>query len=288
MNIELWPGPMEGLCQPRFVAAVNNLFLVERWMTPFFRVTDHVPRRRALEEFLAPFLSGGVPVTLQLLGSNPETLAHTAELSGKLNIAGINLNFGCPSRRVTGHAAGGGTLRDPGLLMKIVTRVKTALPDRELSIKMRTGYADPHEMETLLPAVAASGAVTRIFLHWRTVTEAYRDIDGEREKRFCRAVRLVGDIPLILNGDINTPGDATALLTATGAAGVMSARGWLRDPWLFVRINGGAAPTPEAAGEQFFSELRRTAPPRGVLLESARMIWGSASPQFRSLLAELN
>ena len=113
-NIEVWPGPMEGVASAEFVRAVNSLNLVRRWMTPFLRLSAGVPGRRKVRNFLAPFLEGGVPVTAQLMGTDAQLISSSAETCLELGAAGINLNFGCPSRRVVNGGAGGGAHLLPG------------------------------------------------------------------------------------------------------------------------------------------------------------------------------
>ena len=106
MNIpEFWPGPMEGVMTPALLRAAAELNLVQRWMTPFLRVTG-VPKRKHLEAFLAPF-AGEIPVTMQLMGTDPAAVAATAAAAAAIGVKAFNLNFGCPSRQVTSGGAGG-------------------------------------------------------------------------------------------------------------------------------------------------------------------------------------
>lgn len=76
--MEIWPGPMEGVMSAPFVRAVNRLGLVERWMTPFLRLTTACPRGKHLKTFLEPFAAGGVPVTVQLMGVDPDVIGEAA------------------------------------------------------------------------------------------------------------------------------------------------------------------------------------------------------------------
>ncbi|UKI33934.1 MAG: tRNA-dihydrouridine synthase [Lentisphaeria bacterium] len=153
--MEIWPGPMEGVMSAPFVRAVNRLGLVERWMTPFLRLTTACPRGQHLKTFLEPFAAGGVPVTVQLMGVDPDVIGEAAARFRDLGAAEINLNFGCPSRQVTGGGAGGGALRHPDALLRMVERVKTFLP------RPPAERQAPHRLEFAgggAPSSACSGA----------------------------------------------------------------------------------------------------------------------------------
>lgn len=241
---------------PALIRAANELELVSRWMTPFLRITAGAPKRRILDAFLAPF-SGTVPVTVQLMGTDPAAVAASAAALAGLGIRAFNLNFGCPSRQVTSGGAGGGALRDPAGMLRMAEAVKAAAPSLPLSAKLRTGWSDPAEQETFLPMLARSGCVDLFFIHFRTVAEQYRPVGGRLE-RLGRAVELAGEVPVVLNGDVDTLEDAEQLSAALpGAAGIMCARGWLRDPYLLRRLEGHSAPEPGNRAGTVFPHGRR-------------------------------
>ena len=280
---ELWPGPMEGVMSPELIRAADALGLTERWMTPFLRLSTAVPGTRKLAEFAAPFLESGLPVTVQLMGNRPEVIAAAAARFMELGAAGINLNFGCPSRQVTGGGAGGGALRHPDALLRMIERVKTFLPDLPLSVKLRTGWSSPEEARHLLPALARAGALDRVFLHFRTVAEGYAPTEG-REARLAAAVAALGTIPCIVNGDIRSAEEARALVAATGAAGVMAARGWLRDPWLLRRIAGETElPDRETGRQRLFAEVLSGGFRCCRAIELSQFLWGRDNPWFDRL-----
>lgn len=272
---------------PEFIHAANALNLTERWMTPFFRVSTVVPKKRRLEEFIAPFLESGLPVTIQLMGNRPETVAATAVSFIELGAVGINLNFGCPSRKVTSGGAGGGALRNPAGMVTMVKAVKAAIPASPLSVKLRSGWESPDEMQSILPLLVDTGCLSAIFLHFRTVSEQYRVVPG-REKRFEDAMRLASPVPVILNGDINSADDALELLRRTGAAGVMCARGWMHDPLLLKRIWHGIKkdPTLLSANEvrhQLFRCALKQGLRTGRAIELSNFLWGKDNPFFEPL-----
>ena len=113
-KIEVWPGPMEGVSRPEFVRAVNHLKLVKRWMTPFLRVSDSCFKEKKVKEFLAPYLESQLPVTAQIMGTNSAVLAELALLCLDCGANDINLNCGCPSKRVYSGGAGGGGVEGSG------------------------------------------------------------------------------------------------------------------------------------------------------------------------------
>ena len=281
---EYWPGPMEGVMTPALLRAAAKLRLVRRWMTPFLRVTG-VPKRKHLETFLAPF-AGEIPVTLQLMGNDPAAVAATAAAAAGIGVTSFNLNFGCPSRQVTSGGAGGGALRDPEGMIRMAETVKKAIPDLPLSIKLRTGWSDSAEQERFLPRLTATGCVEAFFVHFRTVKEQYLPVPG-REERLARSLELAGAVPVVLNGDVETPEDAAALLDAlSGAAGVMCARGWLRDPFLLRRLEGLPCPGLEAGRETFFRTVTAGGFPVNKSIELSTFIWGKErNPYFRRLVA---
>lgn len=284
---ELWPGPMEGVMSPELIRAADAFGLTERWMTPFLRLSTAVPGTRKLAEFAAPFLESGLPVTVQLMGNRPEVIAAAAARFMELGAAGINLNFGCPSRQVTSDGAGGGALRDLAGMVTTVETVKKAIPASPLSVKLRTGWESPDEMQRILPALAETGCVSAFFLHFRTVREQYRPVSG-REERFEAGLRLAAPVPVVLNGDIDSPDDASELLERTGAAGVMCARGWLRDPLLLNRIrqdrrDNSGLPSADEARHRLFRCVLEQGFKVCRAIELSNFLWGSANPFFERL-----
>ena len=280
---EVWPGPMEGVASPAFVRAVNTLDLVSVWMTPFIRLSSALPRKSKLAAFLSPFLESRKPVTAQLMGTNAGLLAECAEVCLELGVVGIDLNFGCPSRRVVNGGAGGGALKKPERAAELLAAVGAALPGIPLSIKMRAGFAEFAEIGAILPRLVETGAAGKFFIHCRAVKEQYLPIP-DRDGRFSTVMRLGAGAKIVLNGDISAADDARAVLRRTGCTGVMCARFWMRDPFLLRRIEGKSVPGPEEGRELFYRELVRSGVGGGALIELARMLYGSDHPRFRELV----
>ena len=283
-TFEVWPGPMEGVASPAFVRAVNALDLVSVWMTPFIRLSSALPRKSKIAAFLSPFLESRKPVTAQLMGVDAELLAECAKVCLELGAAAININFGCPSRRVVHGGAGGGALKDPERAAELLAAVGAALPGVPLSVKMRAGFAEFAEIGAILPRLVETGAAEKFFVHCRAVKEQYLPIHG-RDERFAAVMRLGAGARIVLNGDLADADDARAVLRRTGCAGVMCARFWMRDPFLLRRIEGESVPGPEEGRELFYRELVRSGVGGGALIELARMLYGADHPRFRELVA---
>ncbi len=270
-----------------FVMAANELQLFEEWVTPFYRFSDSLPRVKILEQFLAPFKLSNIPITVQIMGSNPEILAKGAKMFADLGVTGIDLNCGCPSRQVTSGGAGGGALRDVDNILRILTAVKDAIGNLPLSIKMRTGYQDFHEQESSLPRLEALGVLAQITMHFRTVAEQYRPVKN-REERWRLSRELLNVTPLILNGDIVSVEELQELPATLKAQGAMVARGVLQDPFLLRRARGLSAPSLEEGRELFFATALKQYNEGitvGQAIELSNFIWGKSNPYFERLKA---
>ena len=282
-SVEVWPGPMEGVSRPEFVRAVNHLKLVKRWMTPFLRVTDTCYKEKKIKEFLSPYLESKLPVTAQIMGTNPEVLAELACRCLDCGAVGINLNCGCPSKRVISGGAGGGALRNPDNMLKITQTIRKSVGDAiPFSIKMRTGFSDPGEIQSLLVRLIDAG-VDCFFVHYRTVQEQYLPSPG-RVERLQTAVAAAGNIPVIVNGDINAVEDGRSLAEKTGASGIMIARAFMHDPWLLNRFEDEKTLDPQTGRKMFFDTLESFGVSGGNRLELGKMIFGANSPEFKEML----
>jgi tRNA-dihydrouridine synthase len=276
---------MEGVGREGFVRTVNALHLTGCWMTPFLRLSETMPSDAVLRRFAAEYLNSNVPVTIQLMGNEPELLGRCGKRLLLLTAAeNINLNCGCPSLRVVKHGAGGGMLKAPEKVASFCKRMAEHLPPGKLSVKLRAGFSSAEDMKIFLPMLAECGAVSKIFFHYRTVSEGYSPAAlPYRIERISRAVKLCAPIPLIANGDISSVEDARELIGKTGAAGVMIARPWMRDPYLLRRFSADV-PDAETGREKFFAVMKNHGISGGALIEAAKMLWGIKDPHFLNLL----
>ncbi len=285
------PGPMEGVMNPLFCRTAAALELLPVMVTPFLRISVDVPRRNKIIKWLEPLAIPGKPLVIQLMGDDPANLAAAARILYDYGVREFNLNFACPSGQVVRSGAGGALLKNPALMRSITAALRHELPDIALSVKLRCGFADPRETDDIIPAF--DGLVDYMAVHFRTVSEGYRSVSGGLE-RLRRAVAL-SPVPVIGNGDIETPEDARRMLETTGCAGVMCARGLLRDPYLLRRLGGMESPEISPGRDLFFRTALAIAAAepevywsRPRLLELARFVYGSDSTQFRELVGIRN
>lgn len=171
------------------------------------------------------------PVVAQLIGNDIPALVRTARELQRYPVAAIDLNLGCPAPVVYRKCAGGGLLRDPKKIDAILGALcdAVAIP---FTVKTRIGFDSPAEFDALLP-VFARHSLDLLTVHGRTVRQMYRP--GVRYDLIARAARELR-CPVLANGSLHGTDQALALLTQTGARGLMIGRGAIRNPWLFNQI----------------------------------------------------
>jgi len=198
--------------------------------------------RRTIE--LASFQPEEHPVGIQLFGGEPEVLADAARQVWELGPDLIDINFGCPVRKVVKQKAGSAVLRDLGLYREIIAAVVEAVPG-PVTVKIRAGWDEEELVFTEAAGIAAEEGVRAITLHPRTRTQGY---SGRAD--WNRITRLVetSPIPVIGNGDLFAPEDVLRMMEETGCRAVMIARGAIGNPWIFDRtrilLEEGIAPPP--------------------------------------------
>lgn len=241
--------PMEGLLDFVLRDILTRVGGVERCVSEFIRITDTLLPERVLARLMPELLHGsttssGVPVRPQLLGSDPACLADNAARLVAMGGAGIDLNFGCPSKVVNRHRGGAALLDEPELLYRIVAAVRRAVPMHlAVSAKMRLGLHDDLRAEECALAIEAGGA-SELVVHARTGAQAYRP-----PAYWGRVadIRQVVKIPLVANGEIWSVTDAQACATQSGCQTLMLGRGMVARPGLALEILAGDAPAPRLA-----------------------------------------
>lgn len=243
--------PMEGLLDARLRAVLTAEVSYDWCVTEFVRVTQEVlPRRYFLR--MAPELAtgsrtaGGVPLRVQLLGSDPERMAANTARLLSLAPAGIDLNFGCPAPQVNRHRGGAVLLDEPELLHAVTAAVGRSIAGRtRFSAKMRLGVQDTSRAIEAAQALEAGG-VELIVVHARTRDERYRPpAHWPWVARIAEAVK----VPVIANGEVWTVEDYLRCRAESGQADVMLGRGAVADPFLVERIRAhlaGHAPRAHA------------------------------------------
>lgn len=175
------------------------------------------------------------PIGVQIFGADPKEMAQAAkQVERRYAPEFIDLNFGCPARKVVDKNGGSGCLRDPGLMHEITAAVVAAV-ELPVTAKMRTGWdQDTEEATTVALARALERAgVAAVAVHGRTRNQGYR---GSADWSRIRAVRQALHVPVIGNGDVVSADSAKRLLDETGANALMIGRGAVGNPWIFREV----------------------------------------------------
>lgn len=168
------------------------------------------------------------PMAVQIAGNDPAIMADAARFNVDRGAAVIDINMGCPVKKIVKGEAGAALMRDEVLAGRIMEAVVDAV-DVPVTVKMRTGWDESSRNAPQLARIAEESGIQALTVHGRTRAQFY---GGEADWSFIGAVKDTVNIPVIGNGDVASPDDARALLETSGADGVMIGRATFGRPWL--------------------------------------------------------
>lgn len=190
------------------------------------------------------------PRSVQIAGADPELMADAARYNRDEGAEIIDINMGCPAKKVCQRAAGSALLRDERLVARILQAVVDAV-DVPVTLKIRTGWSPDQRNGVTIARIAEQSGIAALAVHGRTRADRF---SGAAEFATVAAIVAAVRIPVLANGDIDSPERAAAVLAETGAAGVMVGRAVQGRPWLCGQIaswleDGLRLPDPDAASQ---------------------------------------
>lgn len=172
------------------------------------------------------------PVSLQLFGSDPDLMAEIARQIEPRNFDILDINMGCPVPKVVNNGEGSALMKNPKLVHEIVSKVSKAI-EKPLTVKIRKGFTEDCVNAVEIAKIAEDAGAAAIAVHGRTREQYYA---GNADWDIIRQVKEAVSIPVIGNGDVDSPKKAEALVRETGCDGIMIGRAVQGNPWLFSQI----------------------------------------------------
>ena len=222
--------PMAGITDTVFRRVIRGLGGCGLIMTEFTSAECVVRDSRRSQRYLF-FQKDEHPISGQLFGANPETMAEAAAKVEELGYDLVDINLGCPAKKVV-KCGGSGLLRDLGLLETILRGVRAAVKI-PLTIKIRAGWDEKSIVATEVARLAEGVGIEAIAVHPRTRMQG---MEGQADWNIIREVKQAVKIPVIGNGDIRVPADAVRMVAETGCDAVMIGRTAATNPWIFRQI----------------------------------------------------
>src|SRR5690625_1980706 len=220
------------------------------------------------------------PMAVQLAGCDPVVMAEAARLNLDRGAAIIDINFGCPVKKIVNKQAGAAIMRDEALAGRILEAVVRAVP-LPVTLKMRLGWDDKNRNAPRLARIAEEAGIVMLTIHGRTRCQGY---GGQADWDAIAEVRQATSLPLVVNGDISDGAGALEAMRRSGANGVMVGRAARGRPWLLAQISqylkGAAAaedPAPEERGrlvlEHYESMLSHYGVEKGLRMARKHLSW---------------
>ena len=178
------------------------------------------------------------PRSVQIAGGDPQMLAEAAQRNVELGAQIIDINMGCPAKKVCNKAAGSALMRDERLVADILEAVVAAV-DVPVTLKIRTGWDRQNKNGATIARIAEQSGIAALAVHGRTRADLYT---GEAEYDTIAAIKQAVSIPVFANGDIDSPHKAARVLQVTGADGLLIGRAAQGRPWIFREVGIICAP----------------------------------------------
>jgi tRNA-dihydrouridine synthase B len=173
------------------------------------------------------------PISIQIAGGDADMLSHAAVSNVEIGAQIIDINMGCPAKKVCNRAAGSALMKDEALVADILKAVTSAV-DVPVTLKIRTGWDRSTKNAVNIARMAEDFGIALLSVHGRTRADKYL---GDAEYETIASVKQAVNIPVLANGDIDSPLKAKQVLDFTGADGVMVGRAAQGNPWIFSQIN---------------------------------------------------
>ncbi len=223
--------PMSGVTDTVFRRFIRNLGGCGLIMTEFTSADGMLRDRRMRGRYLH-FYEDEHPISAQIFGSDPQVMADAARMIEDLGFDLVDLNLGCPAKKVVKCNGGSGLLRDLPLIRRIFEAVRAAVTI-PFTVKFRRGWNEQEIVCVELARMAEACGLNALALHARTREQGY---GGQAQWGWIARVKQAVGIPVIGNGDIRLPQDAAVMVAETGCDGVMIGRTAASNPWIFRQI----------------------------------------------------
>ena len=224
--------PMAGVTDTVFRRFIRNLGGCGLIMTEFTSADGILRHKDRKAERYLTFYGDEHPISAQLFGSDPKVMSDAARIVEQMGFDLVDLNLGCPAKKVVKCNGGSGLLRDLPAIGKIFEAVRAAVKI-PFTVKFRAGWNDQEIVCVELAKMAEDCGLAAVALHARTREQGY---SGQAQWHWITAVKQTVKIPVIGNGDVRTPEDACNMVEQTGCDAVMVGRTAASNPWIFRQI----------------------------------------------------